>query len=509
MGMKHDLPYRIQAYIETLTVTQGALAGKPFTVLPWQSQFLKGAFNPSVSEASCSIARGNGKTTLLAAIGCAFLEDSDIVEPASEILITASSVAQGQILYDHILRFLGDSRLRNGYSVRNNSNLLQITNKSNKVKLRVGPAKAAALHGIAPVLMIMDEVAQWQVGQIDRVMAALRTSMGKIPGSRLIGIGTRADSPSHPFELFIKLCEYSQVHSASKAELKNKPFDLRTIVKANPSLRADTRHLFPDLMQAIQKEGKAAKNSPELFAAYSALRLNGGVPDSIDNVLLTLDTWQRIQRKSKRQGRAVWGIDLGGSAAASAITAYYPDSGRLESLSAFSNVPDLHQRGIRDGVGRLYITAKENGELFTTGNRAVDYTELLKLALDRFGKPKVISCDRWRISELKDAMDNIGLYCPIDERGQGYKDGAQDVRLFRRSIAEGKVKVEPGQIFLTQAIAEARTISDPAGNAKLAKSKEGKRRRARDDAAAAAILAVASAQRHAKASSGIKYHGKV
>ena len=48
------------------------------------------------------------------------------------------------------------------------------------------------------------------------------------------------------------------------------------------------------------------------------------------------------------------------------------------------------------------------------------------------------------------------------------------------------------------AVAEARCVMDPAGNAKLAKQVEGGRRlRARDDAAAAAILAVAAGSRRA------------
>ena len=43
---------------------------------------------------------------------------------------------------------------------------------------------------------------------------------------------------------------------------------------------------------------------------------------------------------------------------------------------------------------------------------------------------------------------------------------------------------------------EARTVSDPAGNAKLSKGSQGGRRfRAKDDAAAAAVLAVAAGVR--------------
>ena len=51
-------------------------------------------------------------------------------------------------------------------------------------------------------------------------------------------------------------------------------------------------------------------------------------------------------------------------------------------------------------------------------------------------------------------------------------------------------------LLLRSPLAEARTVSDPAGNAKLSKGSQGGRRvRARDDAAAAAILAAAAGVR--------------
>ena len=87
---------------------------------------------------------------------------------------------------------------------------------------------------------------------------------------------------------------------------------------------------------------------------------------------------------------------------------------------------------------------------------------------------------------------------PLAERGMGFRDGAEDVRGFRRACVEGKVSPAPS-LLLTAAMAEARTVSDPAGNAKLAKATQGgRRRRAKDDAAAAAILAVAYGSRRAR-----------
>ena len=77
----------------------------------------------------------------------------------------------------------------------------------------------------------------------------------------------------------------------------------------------------------------------------------------------------------------------------------------------------------------------------------------------------------------------------------GFKDGAEDVRAFRRACLEDKVT--PIQsLILASAMSVARVVLDPAGNSKLAKNAGGGRRlNARDDAAAAAILAVSLATR--------------
>ena len=80
-------------------------------------------------------------------------------------------------------------------------------------------------------------------------------------------------------------------------------------------------------------------------------------------------------------------------------------------------------------------------------------------------------------------------------RGMGFLDGGQDVREFRRACLEGRAVPEPS-LLMRSAMAEARVATDAAGNQKLAKGSEGGRRlRARDDAAAAAVLAVAAGSR--------------
>ena len=61
-------------FLESLTVSQGRLAGQRFTALPWQVRFVRGAFHEGVQSAALSVARGNGKTSLLSAIACAYLD---------------------------------------------------------------------------------------------------------------------------------------------------------------------------------------------------------------------------------------------------------------------------------------------------------------------------------------------------------------------------------------------------------------------------------------------------
>ena len=101
--------------------------------------------------------------------------------------------------------------------------------------------------------------------------------------------------------------------------------------------------------------------------------------------------------------------------------------------------------------------------------------------------------DRWREGELRDALDAVRFpAAAVVVRGQGFKDGAQDVRDFRKAVLSDLVRPAES-LLLTAALSEARTVTDPSGNSKLSKgSQGGRRQRARDDSAAAAILAVAA-----------------
>ena len=468
-------------YLTTLPVPQGRRAGEAFEVLAWQRRFIRGAFAEGVQEAALSVARGNGKSTLLAGVATASL-DGPLAVQRGECLIVASSFTQARVIFDHVCTILRPERDRRRWKVWNTSQQAAIECKVTGARVVCRASDPRRVHGLAPQLCLLDEPAQWPRSTGDSMLAALRTSLGKQETALLVALGTRPASDSHFFQRMLDGgADYAQSHHAPEGA---KHWTKGTWRKANPSLD----HM-PDLERAIRGEADKAKRDAMLMPSFEALRLNMGVSDIAENLLLESGTWKGIEGEAPRAGACYWGIDLGTNAAQSAVTACW-DSGRLEALAAFPARPTLAERGRVDGVGDLYVHCSRRGELVQLGEHTTDLVGLLNLALERYGRPAAISCDRWRLAELREALGKVGLAVPVIERGQGFKDGAEDVRSFRRAACDGRVTpIE--SLLLRAAISEARTISDPAGNEKLAKQSQGGRRyKAKDDAAAAAILAV-------------------
>ena len=130
-----------------------------------------------------------------------------------------------------------------------------------------------------------------------------------------------------------------------------------------------------------------------------------------------------------------------------------------------------------------------------TPGRTVPVDLILSQAVELFGgPPRVVACDRWRQGELLDGMDKAGLgHVPVDWRGQGYKDGAADLRATVRAILENRVKTKPS-LLLAHAISNGRVRVDDAGNRKLIKCSTASGHVI--DAFSATVAAVAALERH-------------
>ena len=462
-------------------------------MLPWERRFIRGAFAAGSDDAALSVARGNGKSAVVAGLATAVVDpDGPLHGTRREVVCCASSFQQGRIVFEDVIGFLRakgyDLSRRNNWAYRDSTNEATATHKASGSRIRCIGSDPKRAHGLRPYLVLADEPAQWQHGQADAMYAALRTGLGKVPGSRLVALGTRPADPGHWFSRLLEQAPYSQVHAAPEDA---PPFRLATWRKANPSID----HL-PTLKARIKTEAEEARADASLLPGFRALRLNQGTSDTERAMLLEAGTWNRAEGEAEPEGGYCLGIDLGGSAAMSAAAAYWPQSGRLVALAAFPAVPDLAARGLRDGVGDLYRRMADRGELVTHPGRVVDVSRLLGQVLGRWGTPAVICADRYREPELRQCLDKAEFpMADLAFRGQGFKDGSEDVRRFRRAVLTGNVTPSVS-LLMRSAMSEAVTVADPAGNEKLAKATQaGRRARARDDAAAAAILAVAEGVR--------------
>ena len=487
---KNRISGAVVAYLEGLELVGGDHDGQPFEVLPWESRFIGGAFGQP-GDAALSIARGNGKSAVVAGIACA------VVDPAGplhgrrrEVVCVASTFEQSRVVYEDALAMLGERynlHARTEWRLQDSVNKATLEHKASGSRIRCIGSDPKGAHGLRPALVLADEPAQWDRAKAAKMLAALRTSLGKVPGSRFIALGTRPSDAAHWFARMLDSTHgYGQVHAARPDD---PPFALRTIRAANPSYD----HL-PSLRAQLATEAEAARDNPELLASWNALRLNLGTADTDERVILERGAW-RTGREAEREGLPVIGIDLGGTAAMSASAAVW-ETGRMELFAAFPTEPSIEKRATRDGAA-YYAHLVERGELIQLGRATVPVDEFLQAVLDRFGVPECIVADRWREGELRDAMHACSVIAPLELRGQGFKDGGEDLRAFRTAMLDGHVEVagtdpDGGSPLFRVAVLESRAVCDPAGNEKLAKSTEGgRRRRARDDATAAAIVAVA------------------
>lgn len=141
------------------------------------------------------------------------------------------------------------------FRIADSQNVASIEDRQTGCRARCIGFDPRRAHGLAPVLVLADEGAQWEAGKAEAMVAALRTSAGKISGSRFVALGTRPADPEHWFaKMLAGGADYSQCHAAT---VDDPPFQRRTWTKANPSLD----HM-PDLEEVIRAEAREAKRRP-------------------------------------------------------------------------------------------------------------------------------------------------------------------------------------------------------------------------------------------------------
>ena len=109
--------------------------------------------------------------------------------------------------------------------------------------------------------------------------------------------------------------------------------------------------------------------------------------------------------------------------------------------------------------------------------------------------PVKIVCDRFRLSELRDVVGNA---CAIEPRVTQWSSSSADIRALRKICRDGPLSVDPGsRNLLVVSMSAAHVENDNAGNVRMIK--RGHDNKARDDVAAAAVLAAGAFERASSA----------
>ena len=200
--------------------------------------FYVGRLAPGVREAALSVGRGNGKSTIVAGLAVSALRGA-LVVPRGEVTCVASSFDQSRIVFDHVLAFMDGEigRDRERWRKEDSANRAILTDRHTGARVRCLGSDPRRAHGGASALVLADEPAQWESSKSERMLAALLTSLGKVPGSRLIALGTRSDRPGHWFSRMLAGgADFALTYAARP---NDPPFQRRTWQRANPSMVGD------------------------------------------------------------------------------------------------------------------------------------------------------------------------------------------------------------------------------------------------------------------------------
>ena len=369
---------------------------------------------------------------------------------------------------------------------------LGITHKSSNTRLRVISSNGKTAMGLVNVgIAVADEPGSWQINSL--MWDALTGALGK-PGSKLkiIVIGTLAPAATGSGHWWYDLIHDGSKRSTYVMALQGnlETWDSwSTIRKANPLTAIDA-----GFRQKLLEERDAARLDSRLRARFLSYRLNLPSADEAE-VLLTTDDWKRVERRQvpDRVGRPYVGIDLGGGRAWSAAVAVWRN-GRTEAIAVTPGIPSLAEQERRDRVPRgTYASLYDDGQLeVAEGLRVQPPRMLWDFIMERWGRPQLVICDRFRLPEMEDAINHQAR---IEPRITRWSEASFDIRALRKLAKDGPLSVaDDSRMLIATSLSRAQVKNDDGGSVRMIK--HGVNNVSRDDVAQALTYAAGAFERN-------------
>ena len=460
-------------------------------LLPFQRDFLAAVENPKYDTVAISGPRTLGKTFIAAQVLIRCMTPGDSLhQPGKEYILGAATLEQARLTYSFIREALEPT---GEYRWIDSATRLGATHTRSNTKLRAISSNAKSSFGLVNVpIVVLDEPGALEIVGGQMLSDSLFTAQGKV-GSRLKLIlagtlGPMATSAGHWW--------WDLVADGTKGRTHVQLFqgDIETwdtwptIRKANPLIGLDAH-----TRKVILEERDEARGDSRLKARFCTYRLNQPSGDE-SQVLLTVQDWGRVVARDvpERQGRPIVGADLGGGRSWSAAVAVW-GNGRVECKAVAPGIPSLEDQEKRDRVpGGTYSKLVDLGQLDVAENLRVQKPEQLwDMIRATWGQPQLIVCDRFRLAEFEDATANR---VKIEPRVSRWSEAAFDIRALRQMALDGPLAVDlDSRALLSTSLSTAIIKADESGSFRLVK--KGTNNTARDDVAAALVLAAGALAR--------------
>lgn len=484
---------RVIHWLEGLTITAGAHAGKKLVLRPWQRTVIERIYaedeagRRQVRTAVISMGRKAGKSTLCAGLALCHLVGPEAV-PRGQVVSAAADRGQAAIIYAELRAFaLADEAIADRLVFRDfNKTVEDVQTGSTFAALSADHRKA---HGLSPTVAICDEVAQWRGREL---LDALRTGQGAHAEPLLLAISTRSPDPDNPLEELIRYGE--QIGDGTLADPTFTSAIYSAPLDADPWSEDAWRAANPDAdavrMADISVQATQARRLPSMESAFRAYVLNQ--PVAPDDRFISPADWDACAGEAEPRGPCYGGLDL--SSGASDLTAFvlwWPETGALK-VWAFLPAEKLDEKAREDRAPYREWLAR--GLVVEIPGRAIDRPWLLTWIAERVEGLDLqgIATDRWGLADVQAVQDREGLSLPLQPFGQGYKDMSPAIGAFETAVI-GQAMRHGGNPLLRWAVANAAVDMDPAGGRKLSKA----RARGRIDPLVAAVEAVGLASRAA------------
>ena len=236
-----DRAARAIRFVETYCIVpKGYGAGAPLKLAPYQRRWLRSVLRPGVRSAAMSVARGNGKSTLLAALSLWAVFDD---EHSPQVAVVATTVSQAiRAVYGVAIAMVEREPELDRRCVKFTAiGATRLTVPTTRGELFPVSSDPAGLLGLDPSLAVCDEVGS----QPQAAWDALLLASGKRPDSLVVGIGTPGTDRDNALWHLRKLVteghvlpgfHWTEYAADPGCDLR----DIRQWRKANPALRAGT-----------------------------------------------------------------------------------------------------------------------------------------------------------------------------------------------------------------------------------------------------------------------------